>query len=124
MLVKKPWGEFKQLSFNQTCTVKLITVLPNRKTSLHYHNLRDDMWVILDEGLQVQIGEDIFDASAGDEFVVPAEKVHRIISKGRKGRVLEVAFGYSDEEDDYRFEDDYGRSLKCDLKKAAFKKKK
>lgn len=123
MLIKKPWGEFKQLSFNQTCTVKLITVSPNCKTSLHYHNLRDDMWVILDDGLQVQIGDDVFDASVGDEFVVPAEKVHRIISKGQKGRVLEVAFGYTEEEDDYRFEDDYGRPLKCNTRKMSHEKK-
>lgn len=124
MLVKKPWGEFKQLSFNQTCTVKLITVLPSRKTSLHYHNLRDDMLVVLDDGLQVQIGDKILDADAGDEFVVPAEKVHRIISKGKKGRVLEVAFGYSDEEDDYRFEDDYGRPIKTRPRKEGGKNKK
>lgn len=109
MLVKKPWGFFKQLAFNQTCSVKLITVYPHQKTSLHYHNLRDDMWIILDKGLKVQIGNKIYETKPGDEFVIPAEEKHRIISDDREGRVLEIAFGYTEEEDTVRLEDDYGR---------------
>ncbi len=109
MKIKKPWGEIKQLTFNQNSTVKLITLKPNQKTSLHRHFLRDDLWVILDEGLSVQIGDEVIETNPGDEFVVPAEKLHRIISRGKEARVLEIAFGYSIEEDDQMVEDDYGR---------------
>ncbi|HDP69952.1 MAG TPA: cupin domain-containing protein [Actinobacteria bacterium] len=110
MLIKKPWGEFKQLALNQTCSVKLLTVNPGQETSLHYHNLRDDMWVILDDGISVQIGEKTYETRPGDEFVIPAEENHRIISSTEKGRVLEIAFGYTNEEDINRLADDYGRS--------------
>ncbi len=109
MLVKKPWGFFNQLVVDQTCSVKLITILPNQQTSLHYHHLRDDVWVILADGLEVQIGEEVHKPSAGEEFVIPAEKKHRIISKEKGGRVLEIAFGHTDEKDIIRLEDEYGR---------------
>ncbi len=111
MYVKKPWGEFKQLALNQTCSVKLLTINPGQETSLHFHNLRDDMWVILDKGIKVQIGDKIYDTKPGDEFVIPAEENHRIISSKNKVRVLEIAFGYTNEEDTHRLADDYGRRL-------------
>lgn len=111
MLVKKPWGFYKQLTFNQNCTVKLITIYPNQETSLHYHNLRDDMWIILDEGLKVQIDEKVIDTKSGDEFVIPAESLHRIISKGKEGRILEIEYGYTADGDTFRVEDDYGRKI-------------
>ncbi len=69
------------------------------------------MWVILDDGLKVQIGNKISTAHAGDEFIIPAEESHRIIAQGKEGRVLEIAFGYTDEDDIYRLEDNYGRKI-------------
>jgi len=69
--------------------------------------------VILDPGLKVQIGEDVTDAQPGDEFMVPAERTHRIISTGPAGRVLEVAYGYTTEDDTHRLEDDYGRQARA-----------
>lgn len=109
MIEEKPWGHFRQYVFNQPCSVKLITLSPNQETSLHFHNLRDDMWVILDDGLKVQIGHEVHETKAGEEYVIPAEQLHRIISTGKKGRVLEIAFGYTTEEDNLRIKDEYGR---------------
>lgn len=112
MLTQKPWGELREYVLNQTCSVRIIYLKANQETSLHYHNLRDDMWVILDEGLKVQIDDDIFNTKVGEEYVIPAEKVHRIISSGKEGRVLEIAFGHASEEDILRLADDYGRTTK------------
>ncbi len=109
MKIKKPWGEVRQFTFNQNSTVKLIILKPGQKTSLHRHHLRDELWLILDEGIVVQIGDSIYETNPGDEFVIPAEKLHRITSKTKEARVLEIAFGYSLEEDDHMVEDDYGR---------------
>jgi len=33
------------------------------------------------------------------------------MSKGERGRVLEIAFGYCVEEDNHRIADDYGRAI-------------
>jgi len=70
------------------------------------------MWVVLDEGLTIQVGNRTIQAAPGDEFVVSAEEPHRIMNPGdRRGRVLEVAYGYTTEDDTFRLQDDYGRPL-------------
>lgn len=111
MKVEKPWGNYKQYALNRNCSVKLITIEPDQETSLHWHNLRSDTWVVLDEGVRVQIGDEVHDAEVGEEFFIPSGQVHRLMSKGKRARILEVAFGYSNEEDIYRLADDYGREI-------------
>ncbi len=109
MIIKKPWGEIRAYALNQTCTVKLVEVEPNQETSTHYHHLRDDMWVILDDGLEVRIGDRVYYPRERDEFVIPAEQTHQIRSLGEKGRVLEINFGFTTEDDVIRVADRYGR---------------
>ncbi len=111
MKVKKPWGYYDQYVFNRSCSVKILVVKSGQETSLHWHNLRSDMWIILDDGIKVQIGEEIHEARPGEEFFIPSETVHRIISSGKEARVLEIAFGYSSEDDIHRLADDYGRPI-------------
>lgn len=103
MHVKKKWGCFKQLVFNQPCSVKIIEINPGQQTSFHYHNMRDDLWFVLDDGLAVQIGDKLIEAKKDQEFVVPAGTPHRLVSKSKKPvRVLEIAFGYTDESDKFK----------------------
>lgn len=111
VILKKPWGNIKAYTLNQPCTVKLITIEPGQETSLHYHKLRDDVWIILDEGLEVTIGEEVFLPSEGEEFLIPAEGKHKIRSLGKRGRVLEIDIGFTSEDDTYRLTDVYGRQL-------------
>ncbi|HEX2089819.1 MAG TPA: cupin domain-containing protein [Actinomycetota bacterium] len=112
MIVDKPWGKVVTFALNQPSSVRLITVEPGQETSEHYHQLRDEMWVVLDPGLVIQIGNKILEAQPGDEYVVSAEEPHRIQNKGdKRGRVLEVAYGYTSEDDTFRLQDDYGRPL-------------
>ena len=112
MIVDKPWGKVTTYALNQPSSVRIITIDPGQETSEHYHQLRDEMWVVLDEGLRIQIGNRVVDAKPGEEFVVRAEDAHRITNLGEKrGRVLEVAHGYTSEDDTHRLQDDYGRPL-------------
>ena len=112
MIVDKPWGKVVTYSLNQPSSVRVITVEPGQETSEHYHQLRDEMWVVIDEGLRIQIGNRQIEAHPGDEFVVSSEEPHRITNTGTKrGRVLEIAHGYTDEDDTFRLQDDYGRPL-------------
>lgn len=112
MLVEKPWGKVSTYALNQPSSVRIITIMPGQTTSEHYHQLRDEMWVVLDAGLRIQIGNREVEAKAGQEFVVPAEEPHRITNTGdHRGRVLEIAHGYTDEDDTHRLKDDYGRPL-------------
>ncbi len=112
MIVEKPWGKVTTYALNQPSSVRVITIQPGQTTSEHYHQLRDEMWVVLDPGLRVQIGNRVVDAEPGQEFVVAAEEPHRISNTGSKrGRVLEIAQGYTTEDDTFRLQDDYGRPL-------------
>jgi len=111
VFLEKPWGNIKAYALNQPCTVKLITVEPEQETSLHYHKLRDDLWIILDEGLEVTIEGETFLPREGEEFMIPAEKRHKIRSLAKRGRVLEIDIGFTSEDDTYRITDLYGREL-------------
>ena len=115
MIVDKPWGKVTTYALNQPASVRIITIEPGQETSEHYHQLRDEMWVVLDDGLTVQIGNRVVQAEPGEEFVVAAEEPHRITNaRDLKGRVLEVAYGYTTEDDSFRLQDDYGRPLEPD----------
>ena len=112
MIVEKPWGKVTTYTLNQTASVRIITIDAGQTTSEHYHQLRDEMWIVLDEGLRIQIGNRQVEARPGDEFVVSSEEPHRISNEGeRRGRVLEIAHGYTTEDDVFRLQDDYGRPL-------------
>lgn len=110
MIVDKPWGRVTTYTMNQPASVRLIEVDAGEQTSLHYHELRDEVWIVLDPGLVVVVGDEEFEAKPGDEFVVPAERPHRIVSRGERGRVLEIAYGFTTEDDNHRLTDAYGRS--------------
>ena len=47
--------------------------------------------------------------NSGDEIVIIRNTKHRVSSLGKQARILEVSFGFFDENDIERFEDIYGR---------------
>lgn len=106
----RPWGNFRQFTHNQETTVKILTVDPGQTLSLQKHEKRDELWVVLDPGLRVQIDDDVFEPAVGDELVIMRGQRHRLSSTGPRGRVLEIAFGYFDEQDIIRLEDAYNRA--------------
>ena len=115
MIVDKPWGRVVTYALNQPSSVRLITVQPGSETSIHYHRMRDETWVVLDQGLQIEIGDRSLLPEPGAEFVIPAEETHRIRCTGdAPGRILEIAYGYTSEDDALRLEDPYGRPLEPD----------
>lgn len=107
--VERPWGAFKQYANNQEVTVSLMTVKPGQRLSLQSHTGRAELWIVLDDGAAVQIGEAVHYPQAGDELWIPANSKHRLSSTGPAVRVLEVAFGNWQQADITRYEDDYNR---------------
>ena len=105
----RPWGYFKRFAYNQECTVKIITVNPNQILSKQVHKNRDELWVIIDDGLRVELDDRILEPEPGEEIVIPRNVRHRLSSLGTRGRVLEISFGCFDEDDIERFDDIYGR---------------
>ncbi len=108
--VERPWGAFKQFAHNQSCTVSLMTVLPGQRLSLQSHTNRAELWVVIDDGAVVQVGEDQRVCEAGDEIWIRRNQKHRLSScKNKPVRVLEVAFGDWRQQDIKRYDDDYRR---------------
>jgi mannose-6-phosphate isomerase-like protein (cupin superfamily) len=115
VIIDKPWGKVVTYALNQPASVRVITVEPDQETSIHYHQMRDEMWIVLDPGLTLQIGDRVVDPQPGEEFMVAAETTHRITNRSTgRGRVLEIAYGYTTEDDTQRLQDDYGRPLEPD----------
>lgn len=109
-LVERPWGSFKQYANNRDCTVSLMTVLPGQRLSLQSHTARAELWIVIDDGAVVQVGEEERICRAGEEIWIPANEKHRLNCKGsRPIRVLEVAFGNWQQDDIKRYADDYSR---------------
>lgn len=105
----RPWGSFQQYAFNQDVTVSLMTVNAGQRLSLQSHTGRAELWIVLDEGCSVQVGDEIVYPHPGDEIWIPANTPHRLASLGPTARVLEVAFGNWQQADITRYEDDYQR---------------
>lgn len=106
--VKRPWGDFKQLAFNEKCTVKILEVKPNQILSLQKHKKRKEIWHFLTNGY-VQIGKKKFGVKKGETIMVKKMQAHRIFAKKNKVKVLEISFGTFSEKDEIRLEDKYGR---------------
>src|SRR5436190_22882865 len=94
-LVTRPWGSFSQFANNEPVTVSLMTVLPGQRLSLQSHTGRAELWIVLDDGAIVQVGEETRNYRAGEEIWINANEKHRLscAAGGQPVRVLEVAFG-------------------------------
>ena len=107
---QRPWVRFRRYSLNEVSTVKIITVLPGQSLSEQRHQRRHELWVVLDDGIEVRVGDTATVADKGDEFFISAGETHRLSCVGdAPARILEVAFGEFDESDIERLSDHYGR---------------
>ena len=108
--VSRPWGSFRQYAHNEPCTVSLMTVQPGQRLSLQAHANRAELWIVLDDGVEVTVGERRFRPEPGEEIWISANQKQRLAGIGdAPARVLEVAFGDWRQNDIARFEDDYDR---------------
>jgi len=113
---KRPWGWFHQYTLNEKSTVKIITVMPGEQLSRQVHKNRDELWVPLDDGLEVKLDEMGWSQMRFNEcesmpIQIPRGRVHcvRNVSENMMARFLEIALGDFDEDDIERLEDNYGR---------------
>lgn len=108
--VERPWGSFRQYAHNAPCTVSLMTVRPGCRLSLQSHTGRAELWIVLDDGAVVQVGDSERNCRAGEEIWIRANERHRLGCSGdRPVRVLEVAFGNWQQADITRYADDFDR---------------
>jgi mannose-1-phosphate guanylyltransferase/mannose-6-phosphate isomerase len=107
--VSRPWGSFSQYAHNREVTVSLMSVEPGKRLSLQSHTGRGELWIVLDPGAIIQVGDAIHHPQPGDEIWIPAGTRHRLSSTAGTVRVLEVAYGNWQQEAIPRYEDDFHR---------------
>ncbi|MBU2639240.1 MAG: mannose-6-phosphate isomerase [Nanoarchaeota archaeon] len=106
--VKKPWGQEKHFVVNDKATVKILIVKPNQVLSLQKHKKRSELWYFLTEGY-AQLGSKQIKVKKGGVVNIRKGQVHRLFSKGKEIRVLEIIKGRYEANDIIRLEDKYGR---------------
>ena len=109
ILVKKPWGNFKQFTLNEKSTVKILTIKPKQILSLQKHKKRKEFWYFLDNEAIVTSGNRKIKVKKNDTIIIKKGQKHRIQALSKIVSVLEISFGEFDEKDIIRFDDIYGR---------------
>jgi len=107
----RPWGKFRSFPHKQVRSIKIITVNPGGALSLQYHHHRSEFWVVLDEGLEITVGERVWRPEKNEEIFISRKTPHRLRCIGQEqARVMEIWLGDSNESDIVRVQDEYGRS--------------
>lgn len=107
----RPWGKFRSYPHKQAGSIKIITVKPGGILSLQYHHHRSEFWVVLDKGLEVTVGDDVWQPERNEEIYIPQKTPHRLGCIGQEpARIMEIWLGQSDESDIVRLQDEYGRT--------------
>ncbi len=107
----RPWGNFRAYPHQKIGSLKIITIKPGGSLSLQYHRRRSEFWIILDPGLEISIGQNVWRPKKGEEIFIPKKAPHRLRCLGKSpARVMEIWLGRSEESDIVRLEDKYGRS--------------
>ncbi len=106
----RPWGKFRRFPHEDAGSIKIVTVEPGGRLSLQYHDGRDEFWVVLDAGLEITVGERVWQAAPNEEIYIPRRAAHRVRNVGTApARFMEIWIGRSSEADIVRLQDDYHR---------------
>ena len=105
----RPWGKIHMVVRNQRCSVDLTHVLPGRRSSLHSHQNRFELFHFLDDGARLELNGEVHHPRPHDEFLIRPGVKHRFWAAEKSFRMLVVSFGEWRAEDQCRHEDDYGR---------------
>ena len=110
-IIERPWGRYREYARNEPCTVWIVEMKPKEEGSLQSHANFDELWIMLTDGGQVQVGDTVTETRAGDEVFIPRGTKHRLSNHGSEQlRMLEVAYGNVQDDDKVRYEDKYGRA--------------
>jgi mannose-1-phosphate guanylyltransferase/mannose-6-phosphate isomerase len=109
-IIERPWGKYREYARNEPCTVWMVEMNPGEQGSLQSHQNFDELWIMLTDGGEVQVGEKVMQTRAGDEIFIPRQTKHRLSNHGKTLlRMFEVVYGEVQDEDKIRYEDKYNR---------------
>lgn len=109
-IIERPWGRYKEYARNEPCTVWIVEMKPGEQGSLQTHENFDELWIMLTDGAEVQVGDDILQPKAFEEVYIPRRTKHRLSNHSdHVFRMMEVAYGHVEDDDKVRYDDRYGR---------------
>ena len=106
---ERPWGDVYMVVRNQQCSVDLTSVRPGKRSSLHSHLARHELFHFFDDGAHLELDGQVYNPNAHDEFLIRPGVKHRFWAENKPFRMLVVSFGQWQANDQFRIEDDYGR---------------
>lgn len=106
----RPWGRWEEYLFEPSYRVKRIIVHPGKRLSLQFHELRSEVWVIVQGRALVTVGERTYEAGTGEVVRIERDELHRVENLTIGPLVIiETQLGVCVEDDIIRIEDDFGR---------------
>lgn len=111
MQEERPWGRFEILAHSPTHWVKRITVHPNQRLSLQYHNFRVEHWFVTSGAGVATVADAETPVEIGSHIFIPLKATHRMACRSNEPLIfIEVVAGtFISEDDIVRVQDDYGR---------------
>ena len=109
-IIERPWGRYREYARNEPCTVWIVEMKPGEQGSLQTHENFDELWIMLTDGAEVRVADEVLQPKALDEVYIPRGTKHRLSNcSDQIFRMMEVAYGDVRDEDKVRYDDKYGR---------------
>jgi len=110
IVVTKPWGYEYLLFENSKVAIWLLCLNSKKRTSLHYHAVKDTQLVVVSGKLQVTIGADDYQISDGQMVTIPKGISHQTANNTDSPAYL-IELEYPNNKLDLvRLKDDFGRT--------------
>jgi mannose-1-phosphate guanylyltransferase/mannose-6-phosphate isomerase len=107
----KPWGNQLTYCDNQRVSVRMLLLDPGQRTSLHYHLLRTETFIVLQNELGMMLWNRYIRLRKHDSIKIPPGVPHCTIAFDQPCHILEISEGYYDQgRDIVRLSDIYSRS--------------
>jgi len=87
-LVKRQWGEYKVIHVAPRFTIKTLTILPGKCTSLQTHKYRAEHWIVVQGKIIVELNGKAHKLGENDYIYIKKGYMHKLFNKGKKTAVL------------------------------------
>lgn len=102
-LVTKLWGYEQWLENNEKYCCKILTLKKGYQCSLHYHKIKDEMFLVTSGHMQLELGTQIMHLHAGSYVRIPQNTPHRFA--GIEDSIFIEVSTHHEESDSYRLEE-------------------
>ncbi|MDR1195570.1 MAG: phosphomannose isomerase type II C-terminal cupin domain [Endomicrobium sp.] len=88
VLVKRQWGEYKVIHTDERFTIKTLTILPGKCTSLQTHKYRHEHWIVVQGKIVVALDKKTYKLEENDYIYIKKGSKHKLSNKGKKTAIL------------------------------------